>query len=108
MILKNKPVRSKKLRDSARGQECTVRVPGVCNYDPDTTVLAHVNGGGMGTKHSDMAGAVSCSACHQWLDYGYLKNSDTYTRDSYHLAGVIETQQRWIDDGLISVKGHAA
>ncbi len=33
---------SKKVRDSARGQDCTVRIPGTCNFDPATTVLAHL------------------------------------------------------------------
>ena len=33
---------SKKIRNSARGQDCALRIPGVCNFNPETTVLAHV------------------------------------------------------------------
>ncbi|MER2105083.1 MAG: nuclease domain-containing protein, partial [Pseudomonas atacamensis] len=45
-------VSSKKLRASANGQECTVRMPGICNHNPETTVLAHLPCGqkGMGIK----------------------------------------------------------
>ncbi|EIZ8685769.1 DUF1364 family protein, partial [Shigella sonnei] len=28
------------LRKAARGQMCTVRIPGYCNHDPETSVLA--------------------------------------------------------------------
>ncbi|MBC7213069.1 MAG: DUF1364 family protein, partial [Pseudomonas sp.] len=28
---------SKKVRESARGQDCTVRIPGICNFNPETT-----------------------------------------------------------------------
>lgn len=34
-------IRSDKLRKSARGQDCTLQIPVVCNRDPATTVLAH-------------------------------------------------------------------
>ncbi len=30
------------LRKAARGRECQVRIPGVCNGNPETTVLAHI------------------------------------------------------------------
>ncbi|ECK2143415.1 DUF1364 domain-containing protein, partial [Salmonella enterica subsp. enterica serovar Enteritidis] len=29
------------LRKAARGRECQVRIPGYCNHNPETTVLAH-------------------------------------------------------------------
>jgi len=62
------------LRNTARGQACTLNVPGVCNYDPATTVWCHANtlsaGKGMRLKASDPAGCFGCSACHHWLDFG--------------------------------------
>ena len=36
-----------KLRKSAKGQLCLVRLPGVCNHNAETTVLAHLGGAGM-------------------------------------------------------------
>lgn len=95
------------IRKSARGQPCLVRVPGVCNGDPETVVLAHLNGAGMGLKSMDHEGAFACSACHAWLDGGYANAGYSRdTRDLYHLQGVIRTQRILIQMGLIKVKGH--
>lgn len=106
MFAKNRPVRSKKLRDSAKGQKCSVRIPSVCNFDETTTVLAHTRCGGMGTKSDDTAAAFCCSSCHDALDG---RVSVPFTRleiDFMHLSGIIETQHIWIDAGLIKVEGH--
>lgn len=54
------------------GQDCTMRIPGVCNWDPETTVLCHSNrladGKGMGLKAPDTEACFGCSACHDLLD----------------------------------------
>lgn len=72
-----KPMKSKgpkmtPMRRAARGEECTLRLPGVCNFDPETTVLCHSNrladGKGMGLKAPDTAACFGCSACHDVLD----------------------------------------
>lgn len=63
------------IRKSARGQECTLRFPGICNRNPDTTAWCHSNrledGKGMGIKARDEEGCYGCSDCHAWLDGGY-------------------------------------
>ena len=58
------------LRKLARGKDCHVRLPGICNFNPETTVLAHVRAGfyGMGTKPIDWCGVFACSACHDEID----------------------------------------
>lgn len=60
------------IRRAARGQECTLRISGVCNFDPSTVVLCHSNrladGKGMGLKATDTAACFGCSACHDVLD----------------------------------------
>jgi hypothetical protein len=60
------------IRKSAKNEECTIRLPGVCNFDPATTVLCHSNEGadgkGMGLKASDERAAYGCSACHDVVD----------------------------------------
>ena len=53
-----------KYTKSARGQDCQVRLEGICNFNPETTILAHLNGGGAGMKHLDIHGAFCCSSCH--------------------------------------------
>lgn len=89
-----------KYTKSARGQECLVRSP-VCNGDPATVVFAHLNGAGMGKKASDIHGAYCCSACHAWLDGGYVKGYSRAQRDLWHLEAVIRTQRKMIDDGVL-------
>jgi hypothetical protein len=41
------------LRKAARGRGCMIRLPGICNHNSETTVLAHVRlagVSGMGIK----------------------------------------------------------
>lgn len=96
------------IRQSAKGQPCLVRVPGVCNNDPATTVLAHLNGAGVGLKASDHEAAYACSACHAWLDGGYANQGHFRDhRDLLHLQGVIRTQRHLLEQGYQFVKGAA-
>ncbi len=88
------------LRKIAKGQKCQVRIPGVCNGDPETTVLAHLNGGGMGRKHPDLIACFSCSSCHSWLDVAYVVGHTRADRDLCHLQAIIRTQQKLLDMGL--------
>lgn len=69
------------IRKSARGEECTLRLHGVCNFDTSTTVLCHENGAGAGMKSLDQAGAYGCYACHMVLD-GHVPRPDWLSRDS--------------------------
>lgn len=58
----------------ARDKPCLLMVPGVCNFDPSTTVACHSNwsehGKGGARKADDCYVVGGCSACHQWLDAG--------------------------------------
>lgn len=59
-------MRQSKLTRAARGRDCQVRIPGVCNGNPETTVLAHYRMAGtcgVGIKPNDLQGAWACSAC---------------------------------------------
>ena len=94
---------SQKLKDSARGQACTIRLPGICNHNPETTVLCHLHGGGMGTKKSDLFAAFGCSDCHNEVDGRTMKlPGDEVHAD--HLEGMVRTQQYWLDNGFITLK----
>lgn len=61
-----------KITDSARGMECQIRIPLVCNHNPETTVWCHANGSaagkGIGMKSLDPLGAYGCSDCHDVVD----------------------------------------
>lgn len=58
------------LRNSARGQPCTLRLP-CCNHDTETTVLSHLRyfgWAGIAQKPHDFLGVFACSACHDAID----------------------------------------
>lgn len=82
------------LRKYARGKPCMARIPGVCNHNPETTVLAHLNGGGMGMKQPDLLGAWCCSDCHDFCD-GRIRalNIKVEPKESYLIEAIIRTQQ---------------
>lgn len=92
-----------KLRKSAKGRDCQIRIPGVCNGNPETVVLCHLPGGGMGGKMPDLFGAFGCSACHDVVDGRRQSNESMDMLDIYFLEAVIRTQQIWLDEGLIRV-----
>lgn len=93
-----------KLRKSARGRECQVRVPGVCNGDSSTVVLAHISGGGMGAKRSDIHGAYCCSSCHDAVDgRAPCVGASPFELHLYHLEGVVRTQEIMLREGLIKL-----
>lgn len=60
------------IRQSAKGEECTVRIPGVCTFDPDKTIWSHAPlgaaGKGKSIKALDLCGAYCCTACDAVLD----------------------------------------
>lgn len=64
--------RSPKLRDSARGMDCQVRIPGICTHDPAKTIWSHYRGSaggkGLGHKANDAAGALCCTDCDAVYD----------------------------------------
>ncbi len=91
-----------KIRESARDEQCLIRLPGICNGDPATTVLCHFSGGGMGTKRLDIHGAYGCSECHAAVDGGKTDiPKDRLMRWFYE--GAFRTQERLIEKGLIRV-----
>lgn len=64
-----------KIRESARGQQCQIRLAGICNRNPETVVLAHYRMAGtcgIAMKPSDIQAAYACSRCHDAVD-GRLK-----------------------------------
>jgi Protein of unknown function (DUF1364) len=111
-------VRSRSLLDTVRDMPCTLRIAGMvpggaCSHQT-TVVPCHLDGTigkGMGTKVSDLFVAAGCFACHSLLD-GRDPKGRTFIMDNYPTAfmerllkGLCETQSRWLDMGLIEVKG---
>ena len=82
------------LRELARGMECQVRLPDICNGNKETTVLAHYRIAGIsgfGLKAPDWLGAWSCSACHDAIDRrSHIDLERDYVRFA-HAEGVFRT-----------------
>ena len=95
------------LRNSAKGEDCLIRLPGICNGNPATTVLAHyrlIGISGLGLKSPDMLAAFACSACHDYVDSRRI--SADLSRDQVklaHLEGVMRTQAYWLKQGYVKV-----
>lgn len=97
-----------KITESARGEDCTIRIPGTCNFNPETVVLCHDSGGGMGAKVPDYQAAYGCSACHDVVD-GRAKaiwnGRELHRIDIrlYFVDGIFETQAKLVEKGLLRV-----
>lgn len=94
---------STKMRSSAQGQPCALRLP-CCNGRMDTTVLAHLRmfgAAGMGHKPPDWFAVYACHACHDALD-----RRDAATAGLWGFEDVLrawfETQRRMWAAGLIT------
>jgi len=95
-------IKSKKLLDGARGEECTMNVADFCSYNPETVVAMHINveGGKMGGKTDDTSTVYGCSDCHTWLDQN---KGDSIERFFYTRRALIRTLNRRIEQGLIKI-----
>ena len=76
------------IRRSAKGMDCMIRIPYVCNHDSATVVWCHANGTaagkGIGQKSNDALGAYGCFACHNLVD-GRTPLPKGYSREDIDL-----------------------
>lgn len=92
-----------KLTRAARGRECQVRLPGICNGNSETVVLAHYRMPGIcgtGMKPHDLLGAWACSACHDEIDRRTRQMSVDDAR-LCHLEGMVRTLNTLISEGAV-------
>ena len=97
-----------KVTKSARGRDCQIRLPSVCNFNPETTVLCHANGlsagKGIGLKSHDLFSAYGCSSCHDVYDrrkkHPYLSYAEV---EVCFMEGHWRTLQILIDEGVIKL-----
>lgn len=92
------------LRKQAKDRPCMVRLPGICNHDKFTTVLAHIRlpgVSGMGMKSPDLIGAWACSACHDTIDRRTNTDLDRDFVRLAHLEGMARTINELAKEGLL-------
>jgi hypothetical protein len=93
-----------KLRKEARGRECMVRLIGICNHNPETTVLAHIRMpgiSGIGMKADDLLGAWACSSCHDAIDRRSHTDLDRDYVRLAHLEGMARTITILRKEGIV-------
>lgn len=93
-----------KITKSAMGEECQMRLSGICNGNQETTVFAHYRRGlmgGMGMKPEDLFGAYLCSNCHDVVDGRTKTEISRFTLDSEFMSAVLRTQKILLRKGLI-------
>ena len=94
-----------KITQSANGQECQIRIPGVCNGNNETVVWCHANGlaSGRGNwlKSNDIMGAYGCSACHDVYDRRVNTDYDYDYIKAAFLDGHLRSLQILIEKGLV-------
>jgi len=68
--IKQKRIESTKWTQASEGQPCTLEIPGVCNYNNETTVPCHLPSEikGTGYKSDDISIVDGCKACHAAID----------------------------------------
>ena len=83
------------LEKLARGQQCYMRLPGVCNGDPETTVLCHIrrgNLGGIELKPAPVCAVPMCFDCHNAYD---SRTRTKYSRTELD-AEALRAQNQWL------------
>jgi len=96
-----------KITESARNEDCTVRIIGVCSGDPAKTIWSHGRwqraGRGKGIKAIDLCGAYACTDCDAVFD-GQRKPPEGMTREDIDLdwmMGHMESLVKLSQKGLI-------
>ncbi|WP_261462338.1 DUF1364 domain-containing protein [Serratia proteamaculans] len=103
---KSPAFRSKALRDSARGQCCTLQIPGICNGNPETTVLCHLPSSthGMGYKSDDYWAVFGCSSCHDVIDGRVVYDWYKQEKEAIMLSALHDTYKILFRLELISMR----
>ena len=94
------------IRKAAKGEECTLNIAGVCNYNAETVVLCHFpsDSHGMGLKSPDVSAGFGCSSCHDALDgrsRAWLSSED---KEFYMRRSQTRTLLRLIERGIVRIE----
>lgn len=104
-------IESKQYREAAKGMDCTIQIPGICNHRPETTVFCHFSDESSGTrrKSDDISGGDGCSDCHAAIDgRAHRKEWDRYSdadKEWFIRRSQTRTLRRRIEQGIVQVKG---
>lgn len=91
---------------AARGRDCQVRIPGHCNGNPETVVLAHYRMAGTcgtGYKPNDLQAAWACSGCHDAIDGRARSEFSGEELRLMHAEGCFRTTDTLISEGILKI-----
>lgn len=97
---------SRKIRSSARDEDCTLNIVGHCLYTTETTVFCHLpdETSGMGRKSDDISGCYGCHKCHEVIDRRVWDQEFEERRDWYLRRAQTRTMRRLIEKGIVVVR----
>ena len=99
-------------RSNAKGQPCTLNLPG-CYPGPDNeqVQLCHLrmfNGGGTGLKPHDSEGVFGCTSCHDLIDGRTPAHDQIRPLFWEHIAwAIIKTLRIQREAGVLTYRGEA-
>ena len=101
------PKTPRAVMEAARGEQCTVNIAGVCSYDQDSTVAAHLPdaSGGSSRLTGPLSIAFACHQCHDVIDGRRQLEMDRADREFYLRRAQNRTLNRLILKGVVMVKG---
>ncbi|MDT1785972.1 DUF1364 family protein [Salmonella enterica subsp. enterica serovar Oslo] len=86
------------LKNQALERMLTLRIPGICNFNTETSVLAHYrmsDTSGTCIKPQDMQCAIASNTSHHEIDGSLKTYIDKDTMRQYQAEGVFRNQQIW-------------
>lgn len=95
-----------KLTEAARGQNCYLRLPNICTFNPEQTVLCHIRRGniaGRGQKPSDLCAVPMCFECHQTYDQRSCRELSRDQLDSECLRALVQWLSYLDSKGLVTI-----
>ena len=94
-----------KIRKSARNEDCSVRLPSVCNFNPETTIFAHLgNSFSAANRSNDIHGCYCCSDCHDVIDGRRKTTLAVIDLQIAKYDAMMETQLKLMEKELLCIK----
>ncbi len=94
-----------KIRESAKGESCSLRLSPNCTDEYGAVVLCHVGRNiGIAIKCGDNMAVYACNHCHDIIDGRSKSGFGKLELDSEKLRALEETQIKLIAKGLMCLK----
>ena len=94
-----------KIRESAKGEMCSLRLSPMCTDEYGAVVLCHIGKRrGIAIKCTDNMAVYGCNHCHDIIDGRVKSEFSKLELESEKLRALEETQAKLIDKDLLVLK----